>query len=160
MDDAPGGCVILRFFCLGISMSRKFARVLVPLLLAALAAAGCAVQRPVQEPKNWYAVDGGNWQPGSELLAEIAGAIPAEAAHAPHSKPALPADAYTVQYQGQLQDGRRLVRLAGACETHGSTASQLKAAFFVIFDGGTCFFDATYDPALRRFTAFSFHGRA
>lgn len=139
-------------------MNRRFAGIIVPLFFAALAAAGCSTQRLATGPKNWVEVSGGNWQPDSALLVEIANAVRSEVVHAPPSGTMRNADDYTVQYQGQLQGERRLVRLAGACETHGRTPSQLKEAFVVIFDGGNCYFDATYDPGLRRFTAFAYHG--
>jgi hypothetical protein len=67
---------------------------------------------------------------------------------------------YTVQYQGHLVDGKRLVRLAGACAAPGRTPDDLVRQWMVVFDGGDCFFDAEFDPVLTRFVSFSFHGYA
>jgi hypothetical protein len=111
-------------------------------------------------PANWYEVRGGSWQLGNDALAEIAGGLPAEASRHARLEPALPMSDYTVQYQGQVREGRRIVRLSGACRVFGKSANALRSEFLVVFDGGNCFFQATYDPVQRRFTEFGFNGVA
>ena len=112
-------------------------------------------------PGNWHEVSGGAWAVPTDLLVEMAGTLQAEASRHQRLENVRPMDAYTVQYQGQMKEGERSIRLAGACSIlPGVTANDLKAHFYRMSDGGNCFFDAIYDPARHRFTSFSFHGYA
>jgi hypothetical protein len=151
-------------------MTRQFARIAFAVSVAASVAATCDARVPQGQdayvratattPANWYEVRGGNWQLQNDLLADIFAGFPAEAAR--HAYPAIarPLADYTVQYRGQMKEGRRVVSLSGVCSVLGKSADELRAEFLIVFDGGNCFFHATYDLSLRRFTEFSFNGVA
>jgi hypothetical protein len=110
---------------------------------------------------NWHEVRGGAWPVASGVVVEMAGTLQAEASRHQRLEIVRPLDSYIVQYQGQMKDGKRSIRLAGACSIlPGVTANDLEARFYQVFDGGNCFFDATYDPSGHSYTAFSFHGYA
>jgi hypothetical protein len=120
-----------------------------------------SIMSPAAGPGSWHEVRGGAWAVPSDLLVEMAGTLQAEASRHQRLEKVRPMDAYTVQYQGQMKEGERSIRLAGACHIlPGVTADDLKAHFYRMSDGGNCFFDAIYDPARHRFTSFSFHGYA
>ena len=120
-----------------------------------------SIRSPAASPGNWHEVSGGAWAVPTDLLVEMAGTLQAEASRHQRLENVRPMDAYTVQYQGQMKEGERSIRLAGACSIlPGVTANDLKAYFYRMSDGGNCFFDAIYDPARHRFTRFSFHGYA
>jgi len=72
--------------------------------------------------------------------------------------------AYVVQLQGQVVGGRRVVRLAGACqqfaEQFTDDLENIDTRFIEVFDGGDCFFDAVFDLKSKRLIRFSFHGLA
>ncbi|MFK3736603.1 hypothetical protein [Massilia sp. TN1-12] len=106
--------------------------------------------------KRWFEVRGGAWQVPDAMLSEIAAEMRKEAGATVAPK----LHTYIVQYQGMLTNGVRVIRVAGACETLGMDETRLSQAFLNVRDGGKCFFDATYDPDQRRFTAFHYHGYA
>jgi hypothetical protein len=130
---------------------------LMPLAAGALAVS-CFAQ--AAEPATWVEVDGGAWTVPDEVRSAMAAGLQAEAESHWGSGRRRPLESYTVQYQGKTMDGVRTVKLAGACSVTGMTPERLKKAFFLVFDGGTCFFEATYDPAQGRYLSFSFHGHA
>lgn len=110
----------------------------------------------------WYQVEGGAWAVPPDVTNAAATQLQQAADHAP-GPPRIrvrPVADYTVQYQGTVVDGKRLVRLAGACSTMGRSPGDLARQWLVVFDGGNCYFDAQFDPAHERFVSFSFHGRA
>ncbi|MGZ5183059.1 MAG: hypothetical protein ACXWC2_21485 [Ramlibacter sp.] len=130
--------------------------------LAALCCIGvtlsCLAQAP--DPANWLEVEGGAWTVPAQVRTAMVAALELEAGRHWGTGRRRSLDRYTVQYQGESRDGVRTVRLAGACETTGWTQERLKTAFLRVFDGGTCYFDATWDPVQGRFTGFAFHGYA
>ncbi len=111
---------------------------------------------------NWYQVIGGKWDVPLEVAMDAAAAIKASAIdNAPRNRrPMRDISAYTVQYQGVVVDGARLVRLSGACSLWGRTPESLRDGWLVIADGGDCYYDATYDPASKRITSIRAHGHA
>lgn len=111
---------------------------------------------PLNPLKRWFEVRGGAWQVPDAMLGEMAAEMRKEAGAVVAAK----LHRYIVQYQGTLVNGVRAIRVAGACETLGTDEARLSQAFFIVHDGGKCFFDATYDPEEKRFTAFQFHGYA
>nr|WP_314547186.1 hypothetical protein [uncultured Massilia sp.] len=136
------------------------------LLLACLASVPAQAQdgagpawTPTTAPillKRWFEVRGGAWQVPDAMLGEMAAEMRKEAG----AKVAAKLHTYIVQYQGKLEDGVRVIRVAGACETLGMDEARLSQAFLNVRDGGKCYFDATYDPEQRRFTEFRYHGFA
>jgi hypothetical protein len=67
-------------------------------------------------------------------------------------------DTYVIQYRGESSDGARSIRLMGACNIDGTSERALSESFHIVFDGGKCFFDATFDPEEKRFTSLTYHG--
>lgn len=66
---------------------------------------------------------------------------------------------YLIQYQGESSGDSASIRLSGACNTHAINERELSENFFIVNDGGKCFFDATYDLKEKRFSYFAYHRR-
>ncbi|WEF35240.1 hypothetical protein [Pseudoduganella chitinolytica] len=104
---------------------------------------------------NWYEVRGGAWRVPADVVEEMASHIKAEAGSS--VSPRL--DTYLIQYQGESAGSVRSVRLMGACRTDVRSDREFSERFYIVFDGGKCFFDATYDPEEKRFTSLKYHQR-
>ena len=65
---------------------------------------------------------------------------------------------YIRQYIGIFVDQKKFIEIRGMCENKNLT--KLKTEMFFIFDGGWCYFVATYDPQLDKIVNFDFHGEA
>ena len=134
---------------------------LVPLLCLALISSGpVSAEEPAPGSARWIEVEGGAWVVPPAVAAGMAAGLEAEADRHWGMGRRRPLGEYTIQYQGQRKDGQRSIRLGGACSSQGVKADELKKRFRLVFDGGTCFFDATYDPEAGRFLDFAFHGYA
>jgi len=139
----------------------RFRAACVPLLCLAVISSGpVAADEPAPSLVRWVEVDGGVWTVPPAVLAGMAAGLQAEADRHWGMGRRRPLGDYTIQYQGQRKDGLRSVRLGGACTSAGVEVEELKKRFRLVFDGGTCFFEATYDPEQGRFLEFSFHGYA
>lgn len=108
--------------------------------------------RTVEAAPGWYGVRGGAWEADADTVDAMRAGIGQQSS--------VVLDKYVVQYQGVIEDGKRVVRVAGACHADGNSIDTLTRGFRNIADGGKCFFDATYDPEGKRFTWFAFHGNA
>lgn len=104
---------------------------------------------------DWIEVRGGQWSIPAVLLADMADKL--QGAGSPSAR--VDFSTYTIQYQGLDGDDGRHVHLFGMCDRASVGQRDLAAEFLVVFDGGKCYFDATYDPERGSFTAFKFHGR-
>jgi hypothetical protein len=139
----------------------EFAAVFAAVLVMGSCPARGAPAEVAVSQSNWHEVRGGAWPVPAEVVAEMAGAIEAEAGRHRRPETVRPMNGYIMQYQGQTNDGKRSIQVSGACRMPpGTTADDLSARFHIVFDGGNCYFDATYDPSRHGFTQFSFHGRA
>ena len=101
---------------------------------------------------NWYEVRGGAWPVPAAVVEEMAAGLKVEAGSSRLDK-------YIVQYQGEASGNVRSIRLMGACDTQGAKEWEFSERFHVVFDGGKCYFDATYDPEEKRITYLTYHGR-
>ncbi len=57
-------------------------------------------------------------------------------------------------------NGRRVVRLAGACEISKGMAERIDTQFVFVRDGGECYFGAFFDMESKRLVGFGFNGVA
>jgi|SRR5690242_541380 len=123
-------------------------------MLPALAAIAIAVG-------SWLHVPGGTWQPSAAVVADARAQLPAYAKQQASFKglPLPSWSSYTFQYQGRTlpKSGRRVVYVNAFCTPPPSYAAQ---EFVSVTDGGTCYFEAYYDPAGKRFIGIAFHGLA
>lgn len=123
-------------------------------MYAALAAVAIAIG-------SWLHVPVGTWQPSAEVMAAAKSQLAGYAKQQASSKGlALRTWAsYTFQYQGRTlpKSGRHVVYVNAFCTPPPSYAAQ---EFVLITDGGTCYFEAYYDPASKRFVGILFHGLA
>lgn len=115
---------------------------------------------PISPLPNWYEVRVGAWQVPLETVREIWALVDARlSANKLFGNKARIAT-YAIQFRGEAKDGRRVVRLAGACDVHDTPPWQLSQTFFNVSDGGKCYFDAEYDPLEKRLSRFDYHGYA
>lgn len=114
------------------------------------------LSKPAINPlPHWFEVRGGAWRVPAADVEEMASRIKAEVDASLRAR----LDTYIIQYQGESSGGAKLIRLMGACDIHGTSERDLSERFHIVFDGGKCFFDATYDPEEKRFTSLTYHGR-
>ena len=112
----------------------------------------------------WHEVRGGAWKVDRALVTTIKNRLQ-EAAANPASRwgmePNLPAVSdYFVQVQGQVDNGKRVVELFGACGMGAEEARYLNWQMFVILDGGPCLFSGKFDVESQQFVWFNFNGTA
>lgn len=115
---------------------------------------------PISPLPNWYEVRAGAWQLPLETMREIRVLIDARLSANRLFGDKSRIATYAIQFRGEFRDGRRLVRLAGACNVHDTPPWQLSETFFNVNDGGKCYFDAEYDPLEKRLSRFDYHGYA
>jgi hypothetical protein len=108
----------------------------------------------------WYQVSGGAWRVPPTLVAEMRGQIQGAADRAsPAQERKAPSIAeYTVQFQGRLRGSGKSVLLRGSCDAEGISSRDLGRQWRIVFDGGPCYFTATYDPSAKQFLSFIFNG--
>jgi hypothetical protein len=128
------------------------------LLLAAFGLAQSA------DLSRWHEVRGGTWKVDRALWEEMKAQIQAAANPTQHGVEKVhtrDVSDFYVQLQGLSENGRSIVRLSGACSLLGDDAVEsLDRAWYEVYDGGDCFFDALFDPASKRLVRFGFNGNA
>ena len=103
------------------------------------------------------------WTPDQRMVDKLESHL--EVAIAKHAKlerrqlAAAPSQ-YGRQYQGVVQAQRRLIYINGFCDSHDLSESKLNLQFIDVMDGGTCYFQALYDPKIGEFVSFHFNGEA
>lgn len=108
---------------------------------------------------SWVAVPGGSWSPAPEQIADVRAQLaPYVKKVAAERKLKLPEwSSYSFQYQGKSESAAKVIFVNAFCIAPPPyTATQL----VVVFDGGPCFFQATYDPNGKRFLQVIFNGEA
>lgn len=119
----------------------------------------CVLPAAAQDLPNWYEVAGGQWKVPTATLVQAASHVQEAANNVPWRGAARAVGDYHVQYQGEIKDGRKLVRLMGACKSfEGQT--DMTSHWLVMMDGGTCYYQAEYDPASKTYVYFAFNGVA
>lgn len=103
---------------------------------------------------NWYEVRGGAWRVSKDIVEDMASRIKGELGYA-YAEPKR----YVIQYRGESSGDSQSIRLSGACDTQGTNEREFSEKFFIVYDGGKCFFDATYDLKEKRFSYFAYHSR-
>jgi hypothetical protein len=115
---------------------------------------------PSAAAQTWVEVNGGSWHLDSALLGQIEGKLEATvASSAKTQRQTLSAwPNYSIQYQGKLVDGHRVVEIRGAC--HVSPGRDLRSEFLDVVDGGPCYFALLYRIDSKRFSNVIFNGYA
>jgi len=62
---------------------------------------------------------------------------------------------YEFRFQGRVVGGKRVVFIGATC---WHPEDQPKDQFMYVLDGGTCFFETTFDPETKSFSDIGFHG--
>lgn len=115
---------------------------------------------PVSPVPNWYLVRGGTWEVPLATVREMLPLVDAKIGSNKSFGDKARTAGYAIQFRGETRDGHPVVRLAGACSMETIPAWQLSSQFLNVQDGGTCFFDAEYDPESKRLSHFNYHGYA
>lgn len=108
---------------------------------------------------SWIHTPGGTWTPDASTMTAVKSAMRGEIARqlkASHATLERGSE-YTYQYQGITLDGYRLVLIMGSCTP---LAERHRKGIQRIADGGTCYFQAYFDPKRKRFAGFQFNGEA
>jgi hypothetical protein len=105
----------------------------------------------------WAQVVGGAWSPDREQLRAMQERLPAAVASMSERDDRKPiADArYTVQYQGRIENGRRVIFVFASCRAPYADPHR---AFLFAIDGGACYVSGNYDPFGRHYEGLAFNG--
>lgn len=97
----------------------------------------------------WVEVGGGAWHPDSQTLAKLETAlIPAVTVASKERGDLRKWSSYTFQYQGRnLLLGKPYVFVNAFC---GTEIVDIRTTWVEVFDGGTCYFSAKYNPNTQR----------
>ena len=108
---------------------------------------------------SWLSVPGGSWQPSDLQLDEARSQLmPYVSRQASLSGETLPNwSEYTFQYQGQELRGKPVIYVNAFCSEPPPTAT---GEMVFVLDGGTCYFDAYWDPVEKIYLNVLFHGKA
>jgi hypothetical protein len=108
---------------------------------------------------NWIHVPDGAWEPTPRQIQELQERVkPYVEGQAIAWREELPAwERYTIQYQGQLVEGKEVIFVNALCS---KPPSQVAKELVYTFDGGPCYFRMHWDPAAKKFFKFSFNGYA
>jgi hypothetical protein len=111
-------------------------------------------------PTPWIHVNGGAWDPDELVLLTLSAGIRSYVASEATRQNANLSDwgKYRFQYQGQMEGKRRVVLVNAFCYSFGD--ERLESEFFLVNDGGPCFFTLVYDPGAHEFHSLRFNGYA
>jgi len=106
----------------------------------------------------WVKVEGGTWAPDSETVSRIKGQIePFVRAQAGNEGLSLGEwGAYTFQYQGYEENGKKLIFVNAFCS--GGEPRQLDKELIIVSDAGTCSFNLSYEVDRDRLTGLLING--
>jgi hypothetical protein len=100
----------------------------------------------------------GTWNPSAADIAKAENSI-AQIAMLPGNYTQVHIDhpdTYFRQYVPIQQAGRRLLYVNAFCEAPSYWRTQL----VIVMDGGTCYWQALYDPATNKYSSLTINGRA
>ena len=99
------------------------------------------------------------WTPGQEQIDQLERKLPAylKYQYKNHSRhPKIDLSKYKRQYFGYSLDGKKVIFVNAFCHSF----DYWKKTYVFVFDGGQCFFQATFDPETGNFLSFSVNGDA
>jgi hypothetical protein len=107
----------------------------------------------------WFKVNGA-WEPAPTLVRDL------EAQLEPYVKKAAQMqgrtlrnwEEYVFQYQAQETKGRRFILVNALC--HVFPRRDLATEIVLVLDGGSCYFNAKYDPKRRQYYELLINGDA
>jgi hypothetical protein len=108
----------------------------------------------------WTLVMGGDWIPDDSTLAQMKRTAKLSVTAAARGRKLPRWRTYEIQYRGELEGGKRTVRVLGVCDGFPTRGHDLHVEFQTVLDGGTCVFFATYDADAKRYSQISFGGEA
>jgi hypothetical protein len=109
----------------------------------------------------WVEVGGGMWSPSPAQLRTVRDEFRAYVqAQARDARADLsPWESYTFQYQGQLLRGKRVLFIYAFCQMAADyPRRRLARQFYLVSDGGPCYFRAWWSPRSDTFIGVSFNG--
>lgn len=108
---------------------------------------------------SWFAIPGGSWSPTPEQVANARSQLePYVEQIATERHLGLQEwSSYSFQYQGRSEAGAKMIFINAFCITPPPYA---QTRFVVVFDGGSCFFQAEYLPEKQQFLRVTFNGNA
>ena len=137
------------------------------LLVQLTASRGQSDQRAVILPQGGAReiARGGTWQPTKEDIAGLEASLEQVSHLKPENGPASSSDhiehpeGYFRQYVGVIRAGKRRIYVNAFCSDFPPPPDWQKR-LVVILDGGTCVWQAIYDPSAKRFLSLRINGVA
>ena len=113
------------------------------------------------QPENrWFEVEGGSWIPDAKSISRIQQEIESFVGNEANSlgRELRPWRLYTFQYQGQEENGEKVIFVNAFCSRGGHKA--LNKEMVRVQDGGTCYFSLKYRPLNNQFFGLLINGEA
>ena len=109
--------------------------------------------------QKYVTAPGPYWTPSQEQVDKLDMKLPAylkdqSKSHSKHLK--IDLSKYKRQYFGYSLNGKKVIYVNAFCHSF----DYWKKTFVFVFDGGQCFFQATFDPEADKFLSFSVNGDA
>jgi hypothetical protein len=127
-------------------------------LLPASETASLAREYPKSGPDK---IDGG-WQPNKAVIDNLEANLPhiseLRSFGAPNGEKIEHPNTYFRQYLAVIRGGQRKIYVNAMCDVKYSKDWRTHLA--IVMDGGSCFWQAWFDPATEKFTDFYINGRA
>ena len=113
----------------------------------------------------WVYIPGGTWHPSNQVVREAASRLEqATKKRAAYVRASLPNwSEYTFQYKGQIFHGKKVLYINAYCRPLLPPGVKLKhrviiKQFVRVNDGGTCYFQAYFDPVAKKYLLVGFNG--
>ncbi|HIE53893.1 MAG TPA: hypothetical protein EYP90_01715 [Chromatiaceae bacterium] len=113
----------------------------------------------------WVYIPGGIWHPSQQVVRAAASRLkPVVEKRAAYVRAALPDwSKYTFQYQGLTFRGKKVLYVNAYCRPLVPPGVKLKhrviiKRFVRVNDGGSCYFQAYYDPVAKKYLLVGFNG--
>jgi len=108
----------------------------------------------------WVHIKGGSWEPSATVLADIKKRLEPYVSNQAklQARRLRKWREYLFQYQGGEEKGRKYVFINALCRPDAGW--KLEEDFYIVRDGGSCYFHLKYDPTRRRFAELTINGEA
>lgn len=127
---------------------------------AALLALVITLATSVNANDRWIKVAGGKWNPTPKMLNDLKNEIESyvQSQAKAQRRELKNWNNYVLQYQGQKEKGQKFIFINALCAKKDRQG--LDKEMFIIFDGGSCYFNVKYDPYKKVFYDLFINGEA
>ena len=113
-----------------------------------------------QVANQWVEVNGGQWSPSAEVLADVKNTIIPSIIknQKDYGRKLTLRNSYTFQYQGQIQNEIKVIRVNAFCSNISN--SKISEQWIQVKDGGSCYMGGVYEVKSQKFISVFVNGEA